>query len=252
MLKRFLFSVVLMGLLVLFMEPAGNLLSNFLRLDQPRTHQIAEGDWLSKVAKKYYGDASYWQELALINRAPDGDLIFPGEEIIVPSFEAIREVRTSRRLSAVNDIVEMQQDILAGRMEVEREPVAQAPPKTEEPEGTTEPMPGEASDSDGETAALDLEDHYGSESSEAAPFYRSTLFITGMVILAVVLAIAIFMYVRQKKREKEEVSYYGSSDADAEQDEKAARSIFRFGEEKKPDNGSGKKRQKQKEEELVH
>lgn len=246
--KRFLFSIVLMGLMVLFMEPAGNLLSNFLRLDQPRTHQIAEGDWLSKVAQKYYGDTSYWRELALINRAPDGDLIFPGEEIIVPSFEAIREVRTSRRLSAVNDIVEMQQDILAGRMEVEREPLAEMEEPEKGPEPITKSAPPEESQ-DEETAATDLREFYADESSADTPFYRSTLFITGMVILAVVLAIGLFMFVRQKKREKEEISYYGSDD---EQDDTEERSIFRFGEDKNADNGSSKKRQKQEKEEVVH
>lgn len=244
MLKRFLFSIVLMGLLVLFMEPAGNLLSNFLRLDQPRTHQIQEGDWLSKVAQKYYGDASYWHELALINRAPDGDLIFPGEEIIVPSFEAIRKVRTSRRLSAVNEIVDMQQDILAGRMEVEREPLAQVEESKQKTEPVTKPAPPE--ESSDQTAALDLEEYYGPESSKKTPIYRSTLFITGMVILAVVLAIGIFMFVRHKKREQEETSYFGSDD---DQDDKEERSIFHFGEEK---NGDSKKRQKQEKAEVVH
>lgn len=245
--KRFLFCIVLMGFLVLFMEPAGNLLSNLLRLDQPMTHQIQEGDWLSKIAERNYGDASYWKELALINRAPDGDMIFPGEEVIVPSFEAIRKVRESRRLSAVNDIVEMQQDILAGRMQVEREPLADAQQQPQQkPEPVTErPSAAQSEQSpEEETAAPDLAEHYGTNGSQDTPFYRSTLFITGVVILGVILAIGIFLYYRQKKRE--DVNFYGASEE--EQDETEDRNLFRFGH----DNSGSKKRNKEEKAEAVH
>ncbi len=244
--KRFLFAIALMGLAVIFMEPAGNLLSNLLRLDQPLSHEIKDGDWLSKISQQYYGDPSYWRELALINRAPNGDKIFPGEKVVVPSFDAIQKVRQARSLSDVNAVVDLQKDILAGRVKSHTEPLAQH----QQPQSSTSPstspttlreVPAEPTMS--EEPATDFEVHDGEATNGAeTSFWFSTPVITGLVILAVVLVMGIFMYSRKKKRE--EVDFYGSS---SKTDEK---SPYLF-EDKEDDHHKGGSKHREKEVSVV-
>jgi len=95
---------------------------------------IQKGEYLSEIAKKYYGQADYWRELALINRAPDSDLVFPGEEIIIPSLDVIKEIRRTRWLSKVNSYVKNEEDVIA-RLRSGEEPLMA--------ENTAEPAPTE-------------------------------------------------------------------------------------------------------------
>ena len=84
-----------------------------LLLERATVHEIQPGEYFSKLSKQYYGTAAYWRELALINRAPDSDLVFPGEKVIIPSLEAVQKLHLSRSLSAVNRIVDEQKMALA-------------------------------------------------------------------------------------------------------------------------------------------
>lgn len=237
--KRFLCTVTLMGLLVVFMEPAGKLLSSFLRLDQPTLYEIQEGDWLSKIAERYYGDASYWKELGLINRSPDGDRIYPGEKLIVLSFEAIQKIRTSRSLTVINEIVNLQQDLLAGRIDRQTAPVAagrdeMAVTLGHEP-GTREESPeillSEANlELSPEAAADESTIIFGTVAQAETPSFLSTAAVTGITVLVVILLMGILMYLREKKRD-EEISYYGdSSDKEAEKLEESGneKSVYYF------------------------
>jgi nucleoid-associated protein YgaU len=51
-----------------------------------RTHTVAKGESLSKIAKKYYGDAKQWPRIFEANKdtIKNPDLIFPGQVITVP------------------------------------------------------------------------------------------------------------------------------------------------------------------------
>ena len=80
---------------------------------EPRIHTIQHGEYLSQLSMKYYGTTQYWRELALINRAPNSDLVFPGEKVIIPSLDAIKRVSGARSLSAVNLVVESQKKWIA-------------------------------------------------------------------------------------------------------------------------------------------
>ncbi|MBN1350465.1 LysM peptidoglycan-binding domain-containing protein [candidate division KSB1 bacterium] len=71
-------------------------------LKTPTIHRITEGEYLSKISLQYYHTAKYWRELALINRAPESNLVFPGEEIFVPSQKTIERIHQARSLSKVN------------------------------------------------------------------------------------------------------------------------------------------------------
>ncbi|MFZ5517408.1 MAG: LysM peptidoglycan-binding domain-containing protein [Candidatus Zhuqueibacterota bacterium] len=81
--------------------------------NDPQTHTIQKGEYLSAIAKKYYGDPDYWRELALINRAPNSNLVFPGEEVIVPRLSVIKEIRRTRYMSKVNAFIQDETNILA-------------------------------------------------------------------------------------------------------------------------------------------
>ena len=51
-----------------------------------RTYTIAKGDNLSKIAKRFYGDARQWQKIFDANKdtIKNPDLIFPGQVIKIP------------------------------------------------------------------------------------------------------------------------------------------------------------------------
>lgn len=82
-------------------------------LSEPTIHQVDAGEYLSKISLKYYGNEKFWRELALINRAPDSDLIFPGEEIFIPAREVIEQLHRARSLSSVNSLVDAEKEVYA-------------------------------------------------------------------------------------------------------------------------------------------
>ena len=53
---------------------------------EPRTHTVAAGDNLSKIAKRYYGDANQWKRIFEANRdqLSNPDLIHPGQVLRIP------------------------------------------------------------------------------------------------------------------------------------------------------------------------
>ena len=53
----------------------------------PRTYTVAAGDSLSKIAKKFYGDANQWKRIFEANRdtVKNPDLIHPGQVLKIPA-----------------------------------------------------------------------------------------------------------------------------------------------------------------------
>ena len=51
-----------------------------------RTYTVVSGDSLSKIAKRFYGDAGQWKKIhaANIDKVPNPDLIHPGQELTIP------------------------------------------------------------------------------------------------------------------------------------------------------------------------
>jgi LysM repeat protein len=102
--KLFLTLFFACGIFALLSQ--GELLWSQLKsLDQARVHKVQKGEYLSKLAKAYYGDAQHWRELALINRAPNANHIQVGEEILLPSSAVMNELSRSRTLTRVNALV---------------------------------------------------------------------------------------------------------------------------------------------------
>ena len=234
--KKFIGTIVLMFLFVLLIEPAQIVLSRLVRLDGPETHEIQTGEWLSKLAKKYYGDVSYWKELALVNRAPDGQLIFPGERIIIPSFTAIEKIRGSRSMSAVNEVMGEQEGVLAGLVKPKATPpkVAYVTPKVE-----TSPVPANVAKAAGPARPRKADSKmprkvFARQPVSATGPVLSTPVLTGIVLLLFMLGIGIFMYIKKRKREHE-AGYYGDTeDAVATaSDEDEPKSIYFFDDLKK-------------------
>jgi len=52
-----------------------------------RTHTVAPGESLSKIAKKYYGDANKWPKIFDANKdkLKNPDLIHPGQILKIPN-----------------------------------------------------------------------------------------------------------------------------------------------------------------------
>lgn len=51
-----------------------------------KTYTVVSGDSLSKIAKRFYGDAGQWKKIhaANIAKVPNPDLIHPGQELTIP------------------------------------------------------------------------------------------------------------------------------------------------------------------------
>jgi nucleoid-associated protein YgaU len=51
-----------------------------------KTYTVVQGDSLSKIAKREYGDASKWRQIYQANRdvIENPDLIEPGQNLIIP------------------------------------------------------------------------------------------------------------------------------------------------------------------------
>lgn len=183
-----------------------------LLLGVPTIHVIQKGEYLSEIAQKYYGQADYWRELALINRAPDCDLVFPGEEIIIPSLDVIKEIRQTHWLSKVNSYVKNEQDVIA-RLNRGEEPVVAENTPAPMP---TEPAPGEPkttpemlldADHSGTISATEEVDTLskfalqpfqpGEDNVQSASSLGIILAIIGILFGASLLA---FVMIRRKKR----------------------------------------------------
>lgn len=53
---------------------------------QSQTYVVVAGDSLSKIAKRYYGDANQWHRIHEANRdqIKNPDLIHPGQKLTIP------------------------------------------------------------------------------------------------------------------------------------------------------------------------
>lgn len=111
--KKALILLGVAALILAFVMPDAFVWSSKIFLSKPTTHNIQKGEYLSKISLKYYGTAKYWRELALINRAPDSDLVFPDEEIFIPSQEVIEQLHRARSLSRVNNLMGDKKQIYA-------------------------------------------------------------------------------------------------------------------------------------------
>lgn len=205
--KKYILATLFLGLFVLFLEPAETLLSNFLRIEQPTVHEVEDGDWLSKIALKYYGDPTFWQELELINRVPEGNLVFPGEKVIVPSFKIIQQIRNTKKLSEVNKLIKEQQNIL---ISTSVQPNNHQEVEKSQPEKTVTRTAKESAKFEiakDVGRIIDFEQQLA-ESSPDQVLLTSSIPLAAVVALGLGLVVAILYFIRKKRAG--ETTYYGA------------------------------------------
>ena len=198
----------------------------------PTTHIVQQGEYLSKIAQKYYGDAGYWRELALINRAPNSNLVFPGEEIIVPRLDVIKQIRRTRWLSRVNQFVSGEEMILSQMgnsaqeeyandvVETQAEPLAAANDETA-PDIVAESQPDQEISNDPMVATIDegaVVENDDEVQDAAAGFNFPTVYVA-LAIGLVGLVGLIFYRKRSKANEIIVVDGNGHFDLDEDVDE---------------------------------
>lgn len=111
--KRAILLLVGVALILVLIMPDGLVWSNKTYLSKPTVHKITKGEYLSKISLQYYGTAKYWRELALINRAPESDLVFPEEELFIPSRKVIEQLHKARSFSKVNNLYDDEEQLYA-------------------------------------------------------------------------------------------------------------------------------------------
>ncbi|MCU0644339.1 MAG: LysM peptidoglycan-binding domain-containing protein [bacterium] len=176
---------------------------------EPTTHVIQKGESFSKIAKQYYGNKTYWRELALINRSPNSDLVFPGEAIVIPSLNTIKEIRRTRWMTKVNTFMQGEQDILA-RLNQSGEPTLAATPQTPMPDSKPEiNVTSPANESvtitdEAEQMAVANEDVKAQSSSSLG-------LILGIIAVLIIASLVAYMLIRRRKR-SEQISIVDDKD----------------------------------------
>ena len=190
--KKLFIILVIISLIVIGYTHDQFLWCKKLLLGNPTTHTIQKGEYLSEIAKKYYGKADYWRELALINRAPYSDLVFPGEEIVIPSTDVIKKIRRTRWLSKVNGYVKEQEEVLAHSGGKSEHSLA-----TIEPETTAEPITTTS-----KSEQLPIETESVNEINEPVKSF-SIYLVLAVISIIFIGALITFILYRRKKQEQE-------------------------------------------------
>ena len=178
--------------------------------NEPTKHVIQKGDFFSKLSKQYYGSADFWRELALINRAPNKNLVFPGEEVIIPSLDAVKKLRKTRMLSVVNDIVKNQNDWIAKNGNITTNYAFE----TEKPELKRQELPSQEADVEPAKEASTIgipEQQPGTFESTPIPMLEEKaekssalpILLTILAIGLVVGAMSFYLYRRKKQYDME-------------------------------------------------
>ena len=86
--RRFQFAVVASSTCVVLLLLFGAVRGHSAPADNPytQTHVVQSGDTLSKIAEKYYGDASLYPKIFQANRdvLSDPNKIRPGQKLRIP------------------------------------------------------------------------------------------------------------------------------------------------------------------------
>ena len=180
-----------------------------LMLGEPTTHVIQKGESFSKIAKQYYGNKTYWRELALINRSPNSDLVFPGEAIVIPSLNTIKEIRRTRWMTKVNTFMQGEQDILA-QLNRGEAPALAATPQTTIPGSKQE---ANVSSPVNEPVALaDEAEQMPTAIADVNVQSSSSLgLILGIIAVLLIASLVAYLVVRRRKR-SEQISIVDDKD----------------------------------------
>ncbi|MCA9743877.1 MAG: LysM peptidoglycan-binding domain-containing protein [Deferribacteres bacterium] len=218
---RALFKTLLAAICMTMILNFGDVLIGSRKfLEEPRIHVVQEGEYFSQLAKDYYGNPEYWRALALVNRAPNVDRIYPGEHVILPDAGTLARIAKSQRMTEVNELVNNQQALAVletdqSASEFEKN-LQTAPPIEQEKALETSPEPEMHEATDEEITAMTVQEHDGAEgidayealaglqSEESGDTASSGLFWPIAGSAAVLFAAIAFAYRRNKKQQDEE------------------------------------------------
>jgi len=176
---------------------------------EPTTHVIQKGESFSKIAKQYYGNKTYWRELALINRSPNSDLVFPGETIVIPSLNTIKEIRRTRWMTKVNSFMQGEQDILAQLNRGEASTLAAAP---QTPMPDSKPETNVSSPANEPVAFADEAEQMAVANEDVKAQSSSSLgLILGIIAVLLIASLVAYLVVRRRKR-SEQISIVDDKD----------------------------------------
>jgi len=200
--KKFLFTVVSSVVIFFMMAHYNDVLSALQWLQSPRIHTVQQGEYLSKLAQENYGNASYWRELALVNRAPNPDHVQVGEQILLPSANVIQELRRSRTLTRVNSLVG-EQEVAATIESLDNTYVGAEPAESTEPiaasaseeQATSAPVVEQASYDGAYPPAQSEQIEPAQEASDASWFW--------LVVSVVAFSGVVGFVIYRRRREKE-------------------------------------------------
>jgi len=202
--KKVIFVLLVIALIIVGYSHDQFVWCKKLLFGEPTTHVIQKGEYLSTIAQKYYGSSGYWRELALVNRAPNSNRIYPGEEIIIPSLNAIKEIRRTSWLSKVNSYVKNEQDIIARLSRGEEANLATNEPKTT-PKQLTDtkanesiPMPEPVATQEEILQQSDMPAAAVSQSRGTSP-----ALILGAVAVLLLASVVAFTLILRKKRSQQ-------------------------------------------------
>ena len=230
--KKILVTFILISVVVGLYSEDNLLWCKKVLFNEPTKHIIQKGDYFSKLSKQYYGTSKYWRELALINRAPNKDLVFPGEEVVIPSLDAIKKLHRTRRLSKVNSIVDDQVEWIIAHHNVSTTPLADridnsdqksvdvqtaAPQQQENLQTQSSSVIRTESSDDNEPVAI-------ASNSEKEKVTESNLFpiVSTIVAIALIVGLMAWYLVRRKKQyEIDSFDAEGQEDEEFDLDEKA-------------------------------
>jgi len=214
--KFFLALFFMVGIFVIVSQ--GELAwSNRRLLDEARVHKIQKGESLSLLAKRYYGDPHRWRELSLINRAPNANLVLPGEEVLVPDVAAINELSRARTITRVKSVVGEQERVAVAETPAAAQEFSGASSTPAKPAESLQPQASPqtpavstaSSSNDGQPGATATEPMTAEQqSAETAPFTEESNSEAGFpwfwVALGVILVGGVFAFMRYRQRSSEQ------------------------------------------------
>lgn len=230
--KKFMITLVMVSVVLGLFSEENILWCKKLIFNEPTYHIVQKGEFFSRLSKQYYGTANYWRELALINRAPNKDLVFPGEKVIIPSLDAVKKLSKSRSLTAVNEIVKTEHDWIAKNGNVTTTPLASSSGETAtvKTKPTAVPEPNLTADKapTAEPVVVPAEHSVdaaaGNLQNKPDDYKKSSAFpliITIVAILLIVGAMSLFLYRRKKKYELEKFEAVGEDTDETPVEEEA-------------------------------
>ena len=209
--RQFIVIIAVMALVIGGFTQDNFLWSFRLFQEEPVIHQINQGEYLSQLSQKYYGTTDYWKELALINRAPKPDLVYPNEKILIPDIEKMRTLKRAKTISDVNKLVAEMEKTLSGKIVFKEEILQERLSQTNK-------------QSIEDTKAASVEDKKAVVVEKTAAIKSSTnsgiLYFFYMLGIITAIGSLVYFFLRRSKGEKNEKPLHNKREKNLQEENK--------------------------------